>query len=171
MNLNMLLEVTRLQWLQCVSSCMTLHVRWGLSSEYISQIDQTGLKCCVLALGPSWTTYYCQLGQVELYHVWWDFDTDTFPPLSLLTYSHHGGILSWWEYAGKPFSSSWSWNKHDFCWQWFSTSWSWNKHLLAMILNIMTMFVRRGNKWRGEGNAAVECCWGDRLFNEHCSSW
>ena len=38
----------------------------------------------------------------HVYHVWWDFVTDTFPPLSLLTYSHHGGILSWWEYAGKP---------------------------------------------------------------------
>ena len=25
---------------------------------------------------------------------------DTFPPLSLLTFPHHGGILSWWEYAG-----------------------------------------------------------------------
>ena len=34
-----------------------------------------------------------------------DDDTDTFPPLSLLTYSHHGGILSWWEYAGKPSST------------------------------------------------------------------
>ena len=42
----------------------------------------------------------------HVYHVWWDFVTDTFPPLSLLTYSHHGGILSWWEYAGKPPSSS-----------------------------------------------------------------
>ena len=40
--------------------------------------------------------------EVEVYHVWWEFDTDTFPPLSLLTYPHHGGILSWWEYAGKP---------------------------------------------------------------------
>ena len=39
---------------------------------------------------------------VELYHIWWDFDTDTFPPSSLLTYSHHGGFLSWWEYASKP---------------------------------------------------------------------
>ena len=38
----------------------------------------------------------------HVYHVWWDFVTDIFPPLSLLTYSHHGGILSWWEYAGKP---------------------------------------------------------------------
>ena len=38
----------------------------------------------------------------HVYHVWWDFVTDTFPPLSLLTYSHHGGILSWWEYAGNP---------------------------------------------------------------------
>ena len=41
-------------------------------------------------------SYHCHLGQVELYHVWWDFDTDTFPPLSLLTYSHHGGISWWW---------------------------------------------------------------------------
>ena len=44
--------------------------------------------------------------EVEVYHVWWEFDTDTFPPLSLLTFPHHGGILSWWEYAGKPSSSS-----------------------------------------------------------------
>ena len=28
------------------------------------------------------------------------FMFDTFPPLSLLTFSHHSGILSWWEYAG-----------------------------------------------------------------------
>ena len=39
---------------------------------------------------------------VEVYHEWWEFDTNTFPPLSLLTFPHHGGILSWWEYAGKP---------------------------------------------------------------------
>ena len=38
--------------------------------------------------------------EVEVYHEWWEFDTDTFPPLSLLTFPHHGGILSWWEYAG-----------------------------------------------------------------------
>ena len=44
--------------------------------------------------------------EVEVYHVWWEVDTDTFPPLSLLTFPHHGGILSWWEYAGKPPSSS-----------------------------------------------------------------
>ena len=37
--------------------------------------------------------------EVEVYHVWWEFDTDAFPPLSLLTFPHHGGILSWWEYA------------------------------------------------------------------------
>ena len=40
--------------------------------------------------------------EVEVYHEWWEFDTDTFPPLSLLTFPHHGGILSLWEYAGKP---------------------------------------------------------------------
>ena len=40
--------------------------------------------------------------EVEVYHEWWEFDTDTFPPLSLLTFPHHGGILSWWEYTGKP---------------------------------------------------------------------
>ena len=28
------------------------------------------------------------------------FMFDTFPPLSLWTFSHHSGILSWWEYAG-----------------------------------------------------------------------
>ena len=39
---------------------------------------------------------------VEVYTVWWDFDTDTFPSLLLLTFPHHGGILSWWEYADKP---------------------------------------------------------------------
>ena len=33
--------------------------------------------------------------EVEVYHEWWEFDTDTFPPLSLLTFPHHGGILSW----------------------------------------------------------------------------
>ena len=38
--------------------------------------------------------------EVEVYHEWWEFDTDTFPPLSLLTFLHHGGILSWWKYAG-----------------------------------------------------------------------
>ena len=56
----------------------------------------------------------------HVYHVWWDFVTDTFPPLSLLTYSHHGGILSWWEYAGKP--------SPRFCWwsPWFlGPWWSW----------------------------------------------
>ena len=37
--------------------------------------------------------------EVEVYHVWWEFDTYTLPPLSLLTFPHHGGILSWWEYA------------------------------------------------------------------------
>ena len=37
-----------------------------------------------------------------VYGVWWAFVTDTFPPFSLLTYSDHGGILSWWEYTGKP---------------------------------------------------------------------
>ena len=42
--------------------------------------------------------------EVEVYHEWWEFDTDTFPPLLLLTFPHHGGILSWWEYAGKPLS-------------------------------------------------------------------
>ena len=43
--------------------------------------------------------------EVEVYHVWWEFDTDTFPPLSLLIFPHHGGILSWWECAGKPSKS------------------------------------------------------------------
>ena len=32
---------------------------------------------------------------VEVYHEWWEFYTDTFPPLSLLTFPHYGGILSW----------------------------------------------------------------------------
>ena len=36
--------------------------------------------------------------EVEVYHEWWEFDTDAFPPLSLLTFPHHGGIFSWWEY-------------------------------------------------------------------------
>ena len=54
----------------------------------------------------------------EVYHEWWEFDTDTFPPLSLLTFPHHGGILSWWECAGKPSSSpsspgAWSWSQDD----------------------------------------------------------
>ena len=44
--------------------------------------------------------------EVDVYHEWWEFDTDTFPPLSLLTFPHHGGIFSLWEYAGKPPSSS-----------------------------------------------------------------
>ena len=35
-----------------------------------------------------------------VYGVWWIFDTDIFPPSSLLTFPHHGGTLSWWEYAG-----------------------------------------------------------------------
>ena len=39
-----------------------------------------------------------------MYGVWWVFDTDTFPPSTLLTFSHHGGILSWWEYAGSSSS-------------------------------------------------------------------
>ena len=35
------------------------------------------------------------------YHYqWWDFVTGIFPPYSLLTNSHHGGFLSWWEFAG-----------------------------------------------------------------------
>ena len=38
--------------------------------------------------------------------VWWVFDTVTFPHSSLLTFPHHGGILPWWEYAGKP----WWWS-------------------------------------------------------------
>ena len=37
--------------------------------------------------------------EVEVYHEWWEFDTDTFPLLSL-PFPPHGGILSWWEYAG-----------------------------------------------------------------------
>ena len=44
--------------------------------------------------------------------------TDTFPPLSLLTYTHQSGILSWGEYAGKPLCSSptspsWSGDRDD----------------------------------------------------------
>ena len=31
--------------------------------------------------------------EVEVYHKWWEFDTDTFPPLSLLTFPHHGGNM------------------------------------------------------------------------------
>ena len=31
--------------------------------------------------------------EVEVYHVWWQFDTDTFPPLSLLTFHCHGGNM------------------------------------------------------------------------------
>ena len=43
----------------------------------------------------------------NIFHVWWDYVTDISPPLSLLTFPHHGGILSWWECAGyKPLSSS-----------------------------------------------------------------
>ena len=30
---------------------------------------------------------------------------DRFPPLSSRTKTHHGGNLSWWEYAGRPFWS------------------------------------------------------------------
>ena len=50
--------------------------------------------------------YFIPIPTVEVYHIWWEFDTDTFPPLSLtlLTFPHHGRILSWWEYAGKPSS-------------------------------------------------------------------
>ena len=57
---------------------------------------------CRLALGTGKTTGKTTNAmatvEVEVYHVWWEFDS--FPPLSLLTFPHHGGILSWWEYAG-----------------------------------------------------------------------
>ena len=35
-------------------------------------------------------------------HQWWEYADDKNPPHLLMTYSHHGGILSWWELAGKP---------------------------------------------------------------------
>ena len=71
----------------------------------------------VLSDRPSWAEMLCFSAggmlnnlpmatvEVEVYHVWWEFDTDTFPPFSLLTFPHHGGIFSWWEYAGEPSSS------------------------------------------------------------------
>ena len=31
--------------------------------------------------------------EVDVYHEWWGFDTDTFPPLSLLTFPHHCGNM------------------------------------------------------------------------------
>ena len=36
---------------------------------------------------------------------WWDFVTDRFPPSSSRTDSHHGGNLSWWEFASGPLFS------------------------------------------------------------------
>ena len=70
------------------------------SSTGFCQMDQAGLKCCVLALGACWTTYHCQLVQVELYHVWWDFD---------LTHLYHYWHISWrW----------WCW-----WWWWWSRCW------------------------------------------------
>ena len=50
----------------------------------------------LLLYGVLWDIYIPN----NIVHVWWDFVTDIFPPLSLLTFSHHGGILSWWECAG-----------------------------------------------------------------------
>ena len=37
---------------------------------------------------------------------WWDFVTDRFPPSSSRTDSHHGGNLSWWEFASGPYKTS-----------------------------------------------------------------
>ena len=52
-----------------------------------------------LSTGDELNNLPMQTVEVEVYHEWWEFDNDTFPPLSLLTFPHHGGILSWWEYA------------------------------------------------------------------------
>ena len=57
------------------------------------------------------------------YHLqWWDFVTGIFPPYSLLTNSHNGGFLSWWECAGRPWLQRRRW--------WW---WGWGMSMMRMI--------------------------------------
>ena len=56
-------------------------------------MDQAGLKCCVLALG-----HVEQLTTAN----WFKLNFIMYGGILTLTHFHHGGILSWWEYAGKP---------------------------------------------------------------------
>ena len=42
---------------------------------------------------------------INIVIIWWEFVTGILPPYSLLTNSHHGGFLSWWEFAVRPYNT------------------------------------------------------------------
>ena len=52
---------------------------------------------------------------------------DRFPPLSSRTKTHHGGNLSWWEYAGRPSASCCCW------WYKLSSEWVRKTQLMSLI--------------------------------------
>ena len=82
----------------------------------LQKIYWNQLICMTLTIRTGWTYFkHLQVQVDQLIHqpnfiiiviIWWDFVTGIFPPYSLLTNSHHGGFLSWWEFAGRPSSSS-----------------------------------------------------------------
>ena len=60
--------------------------------------DHNHIEMLCLSIGDELNKLPMPTVDVEVYNVWWDFDTDTFPPLSYLTFPH------WW----------WWWR----CWRW-----------------------------------------------------
>ena len=100
----------------CLLDLMWGEVRWGEAEYLWNEIFSSE---CISRFWSAKMLY------------WWDSDTDTLPPLSLVTYSHHGGILSWWEYAVMPW---WSW--------WWSWGWS------MWIKNYFQPLERKRLQWR-----------------------
>ena len=85
----------------------------------LQKIYWNQLLCMTLTIRTGWTYFkHLQVQVDQLIHqpnfiiiviIWWDFVTGIFPPYSLLTNSHHGGFLSWWEFAVRPWWWWWWW--------------------------------------------------------------
>ena len=84
------IRLQKIYWNQLI--CMTLTIRngWTYFKHLQVRVDQ-------LIQQPNF---------IIIVIIWWDFVTGIFPPYSLLTNFHHGGFLSWWEFAVRPSLSS-----------------------------------------------------------------
>ena len=53
-------------------------------------------------VAPCWSTFWSELYQKDFFIITYggNLSPDRFPPYSSRTKTHHGGNLSWWEYAG-----------------------------------------------------------------------
>ena len=53
-------------------------------------------------VAPCWSTFWSELYQKDFFIITYGgiLSPDRFPPLSSRTKTHHGGNMSWWEFAG-----------------------------------------------------------------------